>query len=211
MSEKSFLMINEYLVYGLLQGVCWTIRRRGARPMCHPVILQWVASTEDCQEVTQPAITSVIPTSSRLASYAPHLAASTVYQVSIRGCSTRWFCKLRIFRHFMGKHESITSKKHGKIVIEIIIKLLNNVQIIELFKKCKKIIKQWKLLLNNVRRVNNYIYKDVQIKFYSIRGLVYYKIISRVVQLFRLWLTRYEFSCLKFESIEISKTYIYMW
>lgn len=77
---------NAELSFGSrLQGVCWTIRRRGARPMCLRVILQWVASTEDCQEVTQPATTSVIPTSSRPASYAPHPAAFTVYQVSIQG------------------------------------------------------------------------------------------------------------------------------
>lgn len=101
-----------------LQGVCWTIRRRGARPMCLRVILQWVASTEDCQEVTQPATTSVIPTSSHPASYAPRPAAFTVYQVSIWegvlprsmivGCSTsfqtkpstkRWSSK--IVRHLI--------------------------------------------------------------------------------------------------------------
>lgn len=68
----------------LLQGVCWTVRHRGARLMCHPVTPQWAGSTEDCQEVTQRAITSAILISSHPVSYAPHPVTSTIYQVSPR-------------------------------------------------------------------------------------------------------------------------------
>lgn len=72
----------EHIFSLLLQGVCWTVRHRGARLMCHPVTPQWAGSTEDCQEVTQRAITNAILISSHPVSYAPHPVTSTIYQVS---------------------------------------------------------------------------------------------------------------------------------
>lgn len=76
------LLQTKYAFSLLLQGVCWTVRHHGARLMCHPVTPQWAGSTEDCQEVTQRAITNAILISSHPVSYAPHPVTSTIYQVS---------------------------------------------------------------------------------------------------------------------------------